>query len=341
MQRRRWNNGTFSFFIYLLFLHPSLIFRAPGHSAFFKITIYIQFLLQAIIFVITALSPAIFASYIYYAILSLDVLIDDIPFDVHYIGYGFLAVYGPLYYLALAWSTFFFLYAIAATIATFIVQTNWILIAVFLVVLLFPFTLALLHSLDVLSLMLLTFIPFYVFLPTFVSWFMAYAISRSWDLSWGNRPSGDILEIDNEAELGNKQSQIARRKELSKEKKKEQRNQICFRISSFCLLCLVILGNFGLGAAMVYFLDVEIVFIISLSIVGVALLQQVASMFYYLFVTDHMMTASLDDICKKVLKIWGLLSIGATISCLAGGVFTNSWVKNNASKELYGLVFYD
>jgi hypothetical protein len=36
-------------------------------------------------------------------------------------------------------------------------------------------------------------IPFYLFLPTMVGYFGAYAFARTWELTWGNRPS-DALE---------------------------------------------------------------------------------------------------------------------------------------------------
>jgi hypothetical protein len=47
-------------------------------------------------------------------------------------------------------------------------------------------------------LMCTRFIPYYLFLPTMIAWFGAYAIARSSDLKWGNRPdstesSGDVI----------------------------------------------------------------------------------------------------------------------------------------------------
>jgi hypothetical protein len=48
-------------------------------------------------------------------------------------------------------------------------------------------------------LMCTRFIPYYLFLPTMIAWFGAYAIARSSDLKWGNRPdstesSGEVIE---------------------------------------------------------------------------------------------------------------------------------------------------
>eukprot|EP00941_MAST-03F_sp_MAST-3F-sp1_P003302 g3302.t1 len=38
-------------------------------------------------------------------------------------------------------------------------------------------------------LMITSFVPYYLFLPTLIGWFGAYSLARSHDLKWGNRPS--------------------------------------------------------------------------------------------------------------------------------------------------------
>ena len=48
-------------------------------------------------------------------------------------------------------------------------------------------------------LMCTRFIPYYLYLPTMIAWYGAYAIARSSDLKWGNRPdstesSGEVIE---------------------------------------------------------------------------------------------------------------------------------------------------
>jgi len=48
---------------------------------------------------------------------------------------------------------------------------------------------AFLHSPKSFALMVVCIIPYYLFLPTLVGWFSAYAFARTWDLTWGNRPA--------------------------------------------------------------------------------------------------------------------------------------------------------
>jgi len=55
-----------------------------------------------------------------------------------------------------------------------------------------PFLLGLFHP-QSLPYMFSTCLQFYLFLPTMVGIFGAYSFSRSWELTWGNRPS-DALE---------------------------------------------------------------------------------------------------------------------------------------------------
>src|SRR3989338_803542 len=49
--------------------------------------------------------------------------------------------------------------------------------------------------------MLLTIIPFYLFLPTLVAWFGAYSFARFHDLKWGNRPSNQMKDSRHQEEL--------------------------------------------------------------------------------------------------------------------------------------------
>ncbi len=60
---------------------------------------------------------------------------------------------------------------------------------------LMPFFLAALHDWKSLGLMIKTFIPFLLLLPTFTVFFSVYAFSRMWELTWGNRPSDRLTTI--------------------------------------------------------------------------------------------------------------------------------------------------
>jgi len=59
-----------------------------------------------------------------------------------------------------------------------------------------PFLLSLLHSWAQLAWMFWSIGHFLVFLPTFVGTIGAYAVSRTWDLSWGNRPSENLSSME-------------------------------------------------------------------------------------------------------------------------------------------------
>jgi hypothetical protein len=61
----------------------------------------------------------------------------------------------------------------------------------------FPFVLALLYSPYSFFLMLKSWFCFFVFLPTMVGFFGAYAFARTWELTWGNRPSDNLDTLKN------------------------------------------------------------------------------------------------------------------------------------------------
>lgn len=58
-----------------------------------------------------------------------------------------------------------------------------------------PFVLAAMHDLKSFFLMITSFIPFLMLLPTFTVSLSVYAFSRLWELTWGNRPSDKLLTI--------------------------------------------------------------------------------------------------------------------------------------------------
>lgn len=71
-------------------------------------------------------------------------------------------------------------------------------VLIILLNILLPFILAIMHSWTSFFLMLKTFIPFVLLLPTFTVYFSTYAFSRLWELTWGNRPSDKLLTIKQE-----------------------------------------------------------------------------------------------------------------------------------------------
>lgn len=71
------------------------------------------------------------------------------------------------------------------------------------VMLVFPLILGMIISNSCASFfhMLKSFIPFYMMVPMIVSWFGAYSFARTWDLSWGNRPSDQMEDIDQKKKM--------------------------------------------------------------------------------------------------------------------------------------------
>eukprot|EP00122_Pirum_gemmata_P007316 Pgem_evm2s6713 len=315
-QRRRWTNGTFSCYLYLLFLHPGLIFCAPRHSILFKVSIFIQLLIQTIMYCITAVAPAIFISLVHTSVLNLGV--GGSTYDT-YIGWGVLGIYfilytsfvlghyfikfiEPLYNVVLAWNTVMFFFILAMTMTTFI-NLNYVAMGLIAATIGFPFLLAILHSLDVFMMMVFNFLPFFLFLPTFVPWFMAYSLSRTWDLSWGNRPAEgvDTKTIGTQTKL---------------------------KIQSFIIMIIVMLLNYGVAAGF-YFLSTNTMVLVSAGIASVGLIQQFMSGLFYLFATDHTMSISFDKRKKSTLKAISLVLCAAALAFLFAGVFTNDMLTND------------
>eukprot|EP00004_Rigifila_ramosa_P027605 TRINITY_DN9053_c0_g1_i5.p1 TRINITY_DN9053_c0_g1~~TRINITY_DN9053_c0_g1_i5.p1 ORF type:complete len:1253 (+),score=336.12 TRINITY_DN9053_c0_g1_i5:3-3761(+) len=74
-------------------------------------------------------------------------------------------------------------------------RVRLLLTATVIVMLVLPYFLALLYGgVESMMMMVKATVPFMAFLPTMVATFSAYAVARSADLSWGNRPSTDLAE---------------------------------------------------------------------------------------------------------------------------------------------------
>jgi len=43
--------------------------------------------------------------------------------------------------------------------------------------------------------MIKSFIQYVLFIPLLIAWFGSYSYSRTWDLSWGNRPATELNDI--------------------------------------------------------------------------------------------------------------------------------------------------
>jgi len=315
-QRRRWTNGTFACYIHLLFLNPWIIFGS-NHTFYFKIMVYIQLLIQAFLYIITAVSPSIFISLVFFSLQTLNIggdMNNYISYAVtgtyitiylgYTIGHYFIKFMRPFFNFLLMWNTIMFMFVIGMSITTFI-NINIVSVIVLSLTLFFPFFLAILHSIDVFFMMIFNFIPFFFFLPTFIPWFNAYSYSRTWDLSWGNRPSNydtDTIRV-----------------------------QRILKIKSALICMFVICCNIGLFIGFYIIDNMDTLIFISVGIISISLAQQFLSFFYYLFYTDHMLSSTFDRFGKMITQIVSGFLFIVTITLFLTGLFTPCWLTNTLS----------
>ncbi len=133
---------------------------------------------------------------------------------------------------------------------------------------LFPVGISLLTGGKSFFYMLVSFIPYYLFLPTLVASFGSYAFARTFDLTWGNRPPSAIKEEDS---AGQQRKEAIMR---AQEKLQEQSQASCgFIVMINLVVILVILMSDNL--AMLFLLLSGVVFLWS----GV---QMILSFFWFL-----------------------------------------------------------
>lgn len=116
-------------------------------------------------------------------------------------------------------------------------------------------------------LMVRCFIHYYLFLPTMVSIFGAYSFSRSFDLSWGNRPQSQI-KADS---VGAHEDELNRAKEKLKEQ--SQTSFGCVVLANVLLMLVVLMSR---HVAMLFLLLGAVVFVWS----GI---QMVLSFVWYVY----------------------------------------------------------
>jgi chitin synthase len=206
-QRRRWTNGALAGYIYLCFMNPGIIWKSK-HTIYFKIINYFLMLVQFCNFMFTSLSPGIFIALSARSIKELNMFTGSFQDICSYVISGvyfalllsFVIIHyrnkfiGWSYKMMMYINTLMFLFVLASFIK--IIFLGEVAIITFLCISLFtPFLLALFHSLDVFIMMMVNFLPFLLFLPTFIPLFVTYAYTRTWDLTWGNRPSDSMEEV--------------------------------------------------------------------------------------------------------------------------------------------------
>jgi cellulose synthase/poly-beta-1,6-N-acetylglucosamine synthase-like glycosyltransferase len=213
-QRRRWTNGTMAGYIWLFF-NQGIVWNSRINP-FSKPFIMMLVLCQTLMYVALAIAPTVFCISLFW---SIEWIKSNFGGESLYpvgVDMGILGVY-ILIYIAFAirhsnpnnktpvsnflvhLSTFANSIGICAILYAMIERflLSWkslgalefILFLVFLLRVFGPQILALIHSPTSFGLMLITLIPYYMFLPTMVIYVGVYSFSRIWDISWGNRPS--------------------------------------------------------------------------------------------------------------------------------------------------------
>lgn len=269
LQRRRWINGSVAGYLYLLFTDGEHV-RQWRTNIFRKL--YIMFLLfcQFLIYCSVSIAPA-YSLFVFND--SLKYILTEIDYHPEYATYATIGAwvlyashvyihnrkkYEPLIMnllllfsmivtvVSLAGISLFFMKEKDALEEQFLKGGNpllWLIAIVFIV----PFILAFMLSLRGHSVinMIKAFIPYVLFLHMLISWFGSYSYSRTWDLTWGNRPSGES-EGDKD------------KREEMKKKYQDQGKQIAFWIFCLNIFIYLIPREWKLNILSVFFICVLI-----------------------------------------------------------------------------------
>eukprot|EP00056_Hartaetosiga_gracilis_P003311 m.62579 g.62579 ORF g.62579 m.62579 type:complete len:1060 (+) comp11408_c0_seq5:481-3660(+) len=204
-QRRRWNNGTFACFIWLMF-NLGMIKRST-HNMLFKLLMQFLIVWQVIWLCCSLLAPALFIVLLRLAFRHTFPANEEGggSFWADIVSFMYIALY--LTFIAKhSVSKFegwlFHVYTLVHGVAVTFVLVTFIHAAVTkrdevvdLTLYVFgvyqgaPIVLSLIVSPRSAYWLVLYFIPYMIFLPTHTMTFWTYALTRTFDLTWGNRPT--------------------------------------------------------------------------------------------------------------------------------------------------------
>ncbi len=224
-QRRRWINGTIAGYLWLL-SKPGIILKS-GLRCWNKPFIFLLLLCQAIMYLAMMLSPAVFIVSFYWSMQWIQNYVQNQNnnFLTANLAEIVLLFYTSIYAIfvvkhasfnqkpaVISW--FVYLITIINALAMIFILASmffgfndiyesrkvaWFTMSGFgafdvIIILIVasitgPPIVALLHSPTSFIYMAISIVQFYLFLPTMVVFIGAFSVSRSWDLSWGNRPS--------------------------------------------------------------------------------------------------------------------------------------------------------
>ena len=220
LQRRRWINGSVAGYIYLLFVNFA-DFKNWNASILKKIYIWLLLFCQFLIYCMVGIAPGISIKILYFGInyflsyygINWELQLLGMFVVVWAIYIAHIVVHYRERFNYLIWYLLVFLSALtsitsyASIIHYFltlrtdefmeIVKSGSFIIFLAIFVIFVPFFLSLClsgrgHSF---LYMVRSFIYYMLFLPLFIAWFGSYAYARTWDLTWGNRPSNELTDI--------------------------------------------------------------------------------------------------------------------------------------------------
>ena len=231
-QRRRWINGTFAGYVYLLFSRHLIDWKA---SLARRIIVFFIVALNLIQMMALVLSP-VFSFVIFRSSLAylLSIFMDSDEYDTDTISLvavilGWLlwiahvvthnkegkenqfhpTIISALYALSGVMTICLFGSLIAVCVKEggdvvdamkleeMSIEVQYFLVTLFVFSLIAPFFCALLVDkcrLGGVKLLFKTVIPFFLSFYLMIPWFSSYAFARCWDLTWGNRPAGTELD---------------------------------------------------------------------------------------------------------------------------------------------------
>lgn len=220
-QRRRWINGSVAGYIYLLFYNFQHYQQWKSNTAK-KIYIWILLMIQFLTYIMVGMSPSVTLRIFYHGInyflnyygvsLSFDlVIIGIIVWAIYllhvcihhtYSKFNYIMMYSLMILSVITSSLAFgsllhYAFVKQGLNVLDILMSQNITLYLSLYVFFGPFIVSLLlsgkgHSF---LFMLKSFIPYYLFLPMFITWFGSYSYARLWDLSWGNRPANEMDSV--------------------------------------------------------------------------------------------------------------------------------------------------
>ncbi|ARF09660.1 glycosyltransferase [Indivirus ILV1] len=206
LQRRRWINGAFLCYVWSTLSKPHLILESK-HNFFRRFLIYLLYLSQLINYLLASISPSIFCAALYLALSSVFNVESYVPIIIIVLYtvivlffmwvHRYIVFVKPLFYLLVVANAIGMCLIIAGYIKECVrwnffppgidnAIIQWCTVAIMSM----PFIMAIV-ALDFKSLgyLLISCIPYWLFLPTLVGTFTIYALSRLSDTTWGNRVS--------------------------------------------------------------------------------------------------------------------------------------------------------